>query len=56
MYNESDTHSGCEACGRVLQVYYTRNLGFYCDDCIFEEQERNSLKNQSTIRAKGNKK
>lgn len=49
MFNESDTHSGCESCGKILTVHYTRNIGFYCDDCLFEEQERNSHTEQNIL-------
>lgn len=49
MYNESDTHSGCEACGKALTVHYTRNIGFYCDKCLFEQQERVSQSKENLL-------
>lgn len=39
MYNESDTHTGCESCGNSITTYYTNNIGFYCDRCIEEHHQ-----------------
>lgn len=51
MYNESDSHNGCESCGICVITYYKENYGFYCDECLEEAKENEYRSKQDLTRS-----
>ncbi len=47
MFNESDTHTGCEGCGDFTTTRYTKNIGFYCGYCLVEHRNQEFREAQS---------
>jgi hypothetical protein len=37
--DNDDVLDGCESCGDCGTVYYTKDVGFYCDQCLRHEED-----------------
>jgi len=39
-YTDEETYTGCEACGVSGLTKWTEGVGFYCQDCLDQEEDR----------------